>query len=498
MSSLLRSLSLPLISLLLIVSAAPADAKEEGSSAEAASGDGELFHIGKPSQKKPLVGLPDFSELVDPLRHAVVNISSESSSDDEEEAQEDEDSEALPPFLRPDPKRPVRSLGSGFFINPEGFIVTNHHVVQNADTVYVRIPDDKKRYEADVIGYDDKTDIALIKIKADGPFDYLKLGSSDSLKIGEWVLAIGNQFQLGQTFTAGIVSAKSRRVPIRTSGPYDQFIQTDASINPGSSGGPLVNTAGEVVGINTAIFSPGRQQFGSGSGFNIGIGFSIPIDLAKGILVQLKESGKVTRGLLGVIIQAVTINVKKALNLKEARGALVADVLADTPAEQADFQRRDIILSYQGTPIESHDDLPLLVANTKVGEVVEVEVLRGDKKVKLYPKIGKLQKQFRRSPQRALEPDRLGLLVEPVSARYSEQIGQSEPSGVVVASVEPNSPAEDAGIQRGDVIEELGTSSVKGLSDYQAIINRLKPGETVLVLVRKKVGTRYLTLEMPE
>jgi serine protease Do len=455
------------------------------------------------------VEVPNFSALAAFSSAAVVNIAAESTNGEDEEEVDEEGEEGheeelernLPPFLRRRPERPSRSLGSGFFISQSGYIVTNHHVVGESDSIIVRIPEDKHEYKAELIGADPKTDIALIKIDPPKSVVVLSLGDSDSLEIGEWVLAVGNQFQLGQTFTAGIVSAKSRRVPTRSSGPYDQFIQTDASINPGSSGGPLLNTKGQVVGINTAIFSPGRQGFGGGqTGFNIGIGFSVPINLAKGILSQLKKNGRVTRGLLGVIIQSVSLDVKEALDLPSAQGALVADVLEDTPAYEVGFQREDVIIRFNEQVVQDHNELPLMVANTPVGTTVPVVVLRNGKEVTLRPSIGELKDSPRKrgDEDAILEPDFLGVLVEDVSSRYSKVIGQDHPTGVVIAQIEPNSAAEKSGLFRGDVIEEFNRRPVKNVAAYERAVKNLKDNEVVLILVRRKEGTRFITLRVPK
>lgn len=458
--------------------------------------DGPLYHEGVPSYENPSsVVLPDFAWLAKKIRPAVVNISSEAGEEGEEEEEEAETEHQLPPFLRRDPSKPIRSLGSGFIVEPSGYIVTNNHVVENSGSIIVRIPDDKTPYEATLIGRDPKTDLALIKIEAGHPLDILYLGDSENLEVGEWVLAVGNQFQLGQSFTAGIVSAKSRRVPTRSSGPYDQFIQTDASINPGSSGGPLVNTKGQVVGINTAIFSPGRAGFGGSTGFNIGIGFSVPINLAKDILNQLRKSGKVTRGLLGVIIQSITPELKSALGVSSSNGALVADVLDDTPAQEAGFQREDIILKYQGKDIEEHDDLPLLVASTPVGTTVEVEVLRSGKLITLNPKVGELKDRVLTSTQVAPQPDELGLVVETVNEKIAKTLGQPTPHGVIIAQVESGSAGERSGLVRGDVIEEFNRQVLRDADAYAKAVGQMKKGQPVLLLVRRREGTRFLTIE---
>lgn len=439
---------------------------------------------------------PDFSALAKYARRAVVNISSESASVDEEEV-DAEEQDGTSPFLRRNNEPPSRSLGSGFFVSKNGFIVTNHHVIANGGKIVVRIPDDKVEYTAELIGADPKTDVALIKITAPDSVVALPLGNSDALEIGEWVMAVGNQFQLGQTFTAGIVSAKSRRVPARSGGPYDQFIQTDAAINPGSSGGPLLNTQGQVVGINTAIFSPGRQGFGApAAGFNIGIGFSVPVNLAKSILLQLKEKGRVTRGLLGVIIQPVTLEVQEALSLSEARGALVADVLEDTPAAEVGFEREDVIISFDGKHIAEHDDLPLMVANTAVGTTVTVQVVREGKVLSLTPTVGELKDapDSKKVDTEELTPDKLGLIVEELTPRYSRQMGQEEPEGVVITQVAPNSSGEKAGLLRGDILLEVNRRPVSNPVDYTKVLEKIGKNKVVLLLVRRKEGTRFLTL----
>ncbi|MCB0319561.1 MAG: Do family serine endopeptidase [Bdellovibrionales bacterium] len=472
--------------------------------ASPATGEALLFHEDAPSlPDNTLVTLPNFAALARFAEGAVVNISSESgSSDEKKEGDNDEEEEsledALPPFLRPGPHRPMRSLGSGFFISKEGYIVTNNHVVDGADTIIVRVSDSKTEYKAELIGADPKTDIALIKIDPPAKFVTLPLGNSDELQLGEWVLAVGNQFQLGQTFTVGVVSAKARKVPTANSGPYDQFIQTDASINPGSSGGPLINARGQVVGINTAIFSPGRQQFGSGSGFNIGIGFSVPVNLAKSVLLQLKKSGRVTRGLLGVIIQAVSPEIKEALGLKVAKGALVADVLDDTPASEVGFKREDVIIDFDGKEVEDHDDLPLMVANTRVGTRVKVTVVRSGKNVVLTPTIGELSDAPRKRNEFKLVPDAMGLIVEEMTSQYAHSLGLSGPHGVVVAQVEANSRAEKAGVLRGDVIEELDRQPIRDVDAYDRVVKKIEANKVVLILVRRKEGTRFLTMKGKE
>lgn len=439
------------------------------------------------------VGPAPFSNLARYISHSVVNISSEADEDKDNEDNEDAEQEHPElPFFKRGPS-PFRSLGSGFIVNSEGFIVTNNHVIGKADKVIVRLVDDKTEYEAEIIGRDLKTDLALIKITPKQELKPVLIGDSDKIEVGEWVVAIGNQFQLGQTVTAGIVSAKARRVPTRFSGPYDQFIQTDASINPGSSGGPLVNAKGQVIGINTAIFSPGRHQIG-GTGFNIGIGFAIPINLVVDIVKQLKEGGKVTRGLLGVIIQSIDADLAEVLKLESPYGALVADVMTGSPAKEAGFRRRDVIISYNGLPVREHDDLPLMVASTDIGTLATIEVIRDGKKLTLKPRIEELKDSSFVDVKEEPKPDRLGIIAREVSDEIAKMLGQKEAKGVLIVSVEPRSAADKAGLVRGDVIEELSSESIGNMTNYRTTLKSLEVDQRILVLVRRKEGTRFLTL----
>lgn len=428
---------------------------------------------------------PDFVALSRLLSPGVVNISVE--TNEEEEVDE----------KNPLAQRPYRSVGSGFILREDGYILTNFHVIEKSSKIKVRLLDDRREYEGEVVGIDDKTDLALVKIEPEKKLQPLLIGDSDKLEVGEWVLAIGNQFQLGQTVTAGIVSAKSRRVPGAASGPYDQFIQTDASINPGSSGGPLLNGKGQVVGINTAIFSPGRSRLG-GTGFNIGIGFAIPINLAKGIVEQLFTKGKVTRGLLGVIIQPVTADTAKALGLAEAKGALVGDVIPNSPAGKAGFQIRDVITAYDGHQIEEFEELPLLVANTEVGTKVTVDLLRDGKAMQLFPVIKELTAEATRvdtAPEE--EPDELGLVVEDIGPVIAKSLGLKSADGVLVRSVAPDSLAAQTGLAAGDVLQELALVKIKNRAHYeQAKEKVLEKRGVFLVLVRRREGTRFLTLKV--
>jgi len=377
-----------------------------------------------------------------------------------------------------------QSLGTGVVIDKEGFILTNNHVVEMADEIKVKLADEKE-FLAKIIGRDQKTDLALIKIDPDKPLSPLPLGDSDSLEVGEWVVAIGNPFGLGNTVTAGIVSAKYRQIGQSS---YDNYIQTDASINPGNSGGPLLNLAGEVVGINTAIFSQ--------SGGNIGIGFAIPINMAKDLLPQLKK-GKVVRGWLGVMIQKITPELKQKLDLKDEKGALVADVTPGGPAEKAGIQRGDVIVTFNGKEIKEMSELPYVVASTPVGKSVAVEVLRKGQKKSFEIKIAEL-KDEKEAPVVTEAKPRLGMTVEDLTPELAKNFGLSEAKGVVVVQVEDGSSSAEAGLRAGDVILEIDQSPVKDVKDFGRKIESYKAGDTVLILAKRRGATVFLTLKVRE
>jgi serine protease Do len=377
-----------------------------------------------------------------------------------------------------------RSLGTGFIIDKEGFILTNNHVVEGTDEITVTLAD-KREFVAKIIGRDPKTDLALIRIESDQVLPALPLGDSDKLEVGDWVMAIGNPYGLGHTVTAGIVSAKYRQIG---AGTYDNFIQTDASINPGNSGGPLLDTTGKVIGVNTAIFSQ--------SGGSIGIGFAIPINMAKDLLPQLKE-GKVVRGWLGVVIQQVTSELKDKLKLSTEKGALVADVVEGGPAEKAGIERGDVIITFDGKDINESDDLPYIVASTPVGKTVTVEVMRKGERKSIQVKIGELEEEEK--PQVASEArPNLGLTVREITPELARNFGLSETSGVVIVQVQANSPAQEAGLAPGDLILELDQVEVKDLEQFNKMTEGYKAGDTVLFLIKRRGSTLYLTLKVAE
>lgn len=361
------------------------------------------------------------------------------------------------------------SLGSGFIIDKNGTILTNNHVVQNADEILVKLSDGRK-FNAKVIGSDPKTDIAVIRIQnTHEGFPFVNLGNSDQLEVGEWVLAVGNPFGLGQTVTAGIVSAKGRVIG---AGPYDDFIQTDASINPGNSGGPLFNLKGEVIGINTAIIASGQ-----------GIGFAIPISMAKNFIPQLIEKGKVARGYLGIGIQDVTPELAKSFGLSTEMGALIANVYPGGPANKAGIQPGDLVLSFNGKPIQNPHDLPVFVSQTAVHSQATVELLRKGEKKSLTVEVGELEQAEKELSQAEQTSNQLGIAVRDLQPEEKNQLNLKQ--GVLVVKVAPGSRAEWVGIRTGDLILEVNNSPVKNIFDYNNALNQIKNGEVLRVFIKR-------------
>lgn len=372
-----------------------------------------------------------------------------------------------------------RSLGSGFVIDKEGYILTNNHVVEKASTIKVKLSDEKE-YDARIIGRDPKTDIALIKIDVRQSLPVATLGDSEALQVGDWVVAIGNPFGLEHTVTAGIVSAKGR---IIGAGPYDEFIQTDASINPGNSGGPLLNLKGEVVGINTAIVSGGQ-----------GIGFAIPINVARDMLSQLKSKGKVARGWLGVVIQRMTPEIAKSFGLKESEGALVADVMEQSPAEKAGIRRGDLIVSYNGKKIKDNETLPRLVASTEIGKKAKMVLIRDKKQMEVEVVIGELQEEgLKASKKTEVEKD-LGLVVQDITGEIAKHLNLKDKRGVIVTDVIPGSPAQEADIRSGDVVREVARKPVRSVAEFKEAVKRSNVKEGIVMLIQRENATFYAVI----
>ena len=443
------------------------------------------------AQTKSLVStLPgSFSELVKPISPSVVNISFEKIIKDQTQDQiplgpEDPMRDFFERFFgrQMPPESKQRGLGTGFIIDKDGFILTNNHVVEQTEELTVRLSDEKE-YNAKIIGRDPKTDLALIKIDAQKPLVPLILGDSDSLEVGDWVVAIGNPFGLGNTVTAGIVSAKYRQIG---GGPYDNFIQTDASINPGNSGGPLLDMKGKVIGVNSAIFSQ--------NGGNIGIGFAIPINMAKQLLPQLRK-GKVSRSWFGVMIQDITPELKAKLDLGTDEGALVSDVVSGGPAKKAGIKRGDVILQFDGQAIRSSRDLPFLVASTPIGKTVGVVVMRDNQRMNLQVKTEELKEEGEAPPPSEARPD-LGVQLQEITPEMAINYGLSQSSGVIIVQVENGSPAEEAGLAPGDIIVEIDKKPVKDLKTLSGLLAGFTEGHTILFLIDRDGSTVFVTLKV--
>jgi len=380
----------------------------------------------------------------------------------------------------------VPSLGSGFVISPDGYIVTNNHVIEDVDEILVAFKEGDE-LKAEIIGRDPKTDIALIRVKPDRALPTLSLGDSDEIRPGDWVLAIGNPFGLEHTVTAGIVSAMHR---IIGQGSYDDFIQTDAAINPGNSGGPLIDLHGRVVGINTAI-NPRANT----------IGFAVPVNMAKQVLPQLKATGSVTRGWIGVVIQQITPELAESFKLEERKGALVSKVEPGGPSDQAGIQRGDVIVQFNDTPIDEMEELPRVVAATPVGSKAKVVVLREGKRKTVELEIARFpeeQEVASATPGESQEEmaATYGLRVQDLTPELAEQLGMEETQGVVVAGVQQGGAAAEAGLRRGDVILEVDREAVADVAAFQARLGQAEKG--ALLLVRRGENTLFMAMQKPE
>jgi serine protease Do len=447
-----------------------------------------------------------FAELAAKLLPSVVNISTTQTI----EGRAGMELPKLPPgspfedffkefFDRNQPEQRARratSLGSGFIVDETGYVVTNNHVIQDADEITVILHDDT-RLKAELIGRDGKTDLAVLRVKPKGKLPAVKFGSSEKVRVGDWIVAIGNPFGLGGTVTAGIISARGRDI---NAGPYDDFLQTDASINRGNSGGPMFDLEGQVIGINTAIFSP--------TGGSVGIGFAIPSSTAKPVIEQLIKHGQVRRGWLGVHIQAVTDEIAETLGLKEATGALVASVIKDGPAEKAKIEAGDVILEFDGKKVGEMRRLPRVVADTEVGKSVPVEVWRGGKKVTLKATVGELAEAAEKVAAKSSGPakeggehavDALGLKLSAITPKVAEKFNLGKTTkGVVVTKVEETGPAAEKGVRAGDVIVEVSQEEVTSPDDIsRKVADAKKAGrKSVLLLLEGQGGLRFVAIRI--
>jgi serine protease Do len=436
-------------------------------------------------------GLPSFKGLVDKVKPAIVNISTttvvkgpdlhERFMGPSNPFKDFFGNDFFEKFFGDMPNKEFKqkSLGSGFIIDREGYILTNNHVIEKAQSIKVKLVDGKD-FDATVVGRDAKTDIALIKINTKQNLPSITFGDSDALEVGDWVMAIGNPFGLETTVTAGIVSAKGRVIG---AGPYDDFIQTDASINPGNSGGPLFNLNGQVVGINTAIVSGGQ-----------GIGFAIPINMAKDLLPQLKDKGKITRGWLGVVIQRVTPEIAKSFGLKASEGALVSDVMEGSPAEKAGLKTGDVITSFNGKQIKDMDQLPRAVASTEIGKKVRLGIIRDGKEVEKEVVIGEMKEEGLRAQGKPETEKDYGLVVQNITPEIGKHLGLKDKKGVIVTDVQPGSPAQEADIRSGDIIKEIGRQPVRNVGEFKEAMKKANIKEGIVLLVKRENTTFYTVL----
>jgi serine protease Do len=382
---------------------------------------------------------------------------------------------------------PQKGTGSGFIINQEGYIITNEHVVHNADKIKVTLSDGRE-FTGEVIGSDATSDMAIVKIKADN-LPLVALGDSDKLRVGEIVVAIGNPYGLQQTVTMGVVSAKGRSIPTGIEGRvYKDFIQTDAAINPGNSGGPLLNTKGEVVGINTAII-PYAQ----------GIGFAIPINIAKKNIDDLINFGKVIRSWLGVYIQEVTPEIAKQFNLTEAKGVLVGDVVKNSPAEKVGIKTGDIIKKVNNEEVNSPKELQDKIGNIEIGKEANIEIVRNGETISFIVKISEMptvEEEGSKPPKEKVFSVQTGLKVESVTTEIAKELGLPWVKGLVITEVVPGSSADDMGLQQGDIVLEANRTELSSVEEWEKVINKLKPEDTLLLLVFRNQHTYYVPIKV--
>lgn len=452
-------------------------------------GQGAQAAVAGPGRKAP----PSFADLADKIKYSVVNIST---------TQVVKGSPLTPffgsnaPFGQffgdeffknffgnmPRGEMKTHALGSGFAISEGGLILTNNHVIEKATEIRVKL-ENGKEYDAKVVGKDPKTDLALVQVKPDADFpEPVSLGDSDAIRVGDWVMAVGNPFGLGHTVTTGIISAKGR---IIGAGPYDDFLQTDAAINPGNSGGPLFNMEGEVVGINTAIIAQGQN-----------IGFAIPVNVARDLLPQLK-SGKVIRGWLGVMIQDITPDLARSFHLKEAKGVLISQVTEGSPAEEAGLRRGDVIVRFRSQEVKNAHALSRLVADTAPNTKIVIDIIRDGKEKMAEVTIGTMPQKG--EGQLAGKPGTWGLTVQDITPELAQQLGLNPgEQGVVISSVQSGSPAAEAGLRPGDVVKEVNRQDIRNLDDYNQTLEKAKQEGSLLLVIKRGGSTLYVVLKAAE
>jgi serine protease Do len=460
-------------------------------------------------QKQPTVALPSLNPLVERVLPAVVSISArlsgEAAASADRSADQGDQGDQSTPFddlLKrffenrgmPHPGREVMALGSGFIIDPAGYVVTNNHVVGNSEKITV-ILQDNSRHPAKIVGRDEKTDLALLKIDAKDKMPFVTWGDSNEAKVGDWVMAVGNPFSLGGTVTAGIISALGRNI---NEGPYDDFIQLDAPINRGNSGGPTFNLSGEVIGINTAIYSP--------SGGSVGIGFAVPSNTGKSVIAQLKEHGKVTRGWLGVAIQGISPAIAKSLGMNpdEPTGAIVASVTPNSPAAKAGLKPGDVILSANGHPVKSVHDLPRLVAAMPPGQKIEMTLRRGGKEMNVAATTGEMPQQEQQAAvtgsstdEKAAGATGLGLQLAAIDQGMRRQYRiPKEVEGVVVTKVASDSPAATLGVEPGDVIVSVDQQPVKTPQEAAEQLKQAAAHGNILLLLNRHGTSQFVGLSV--
>lgn len=485
------------------VSSDSTDKKEEATSSTKTETSSQDEKSTDKSIKKPIKStlegteqFPSFADLVEKLQPSVVNISTTNIVRQQSPFRRggpnapggnDPFNEFFEKFFggRDSPQKEFKrqGLGSGFIMTEDGYVVTNNHVIDKAQDIEVVLQNGDK-YEAKVVGKDPKTDLAVLKFEPDQEIQAVTFGDSDSdsLRIGDWVIAIGNPFGLGYTVTAGIVSAKGRSLGL---GAYDDFIQTDASLNPGNSGGPLFNLKGEVVGVNTAIVARGQ-----------GIGFAIPIDLAEFVIDQLKSDGKVVRGWLGVYVQKVTPEIAASFDLKEDEGALVSDLAPDGPAEKAGIKRGDVVVEFNGKKVTNVSDLTNLAAETAPGSEVDVKIIEDGKTKTVKVTLEEFPDQRVQMENEVRE--NLGIRVKKLTPDIAKRFNLDQDDGVIISNVQQGSSAADAGLKVGDIILEIDKKPINTLDDYSQALDKVKSGDTALFLVKRGSNTIYSAIRVPK